>query len=426
MRVVVIGMNYKTAPLALRERLALSDSRIRDLLSKKVPEPGPQPAERVLLSTCNRVEVYMALPENVNPWSVFTRHVHSLDTLADVDLAAHTYTYEKGDTARHLFRVASGLDSMILGESQILGQVAHAYQLAQEVGSVGPYLSRLFQMAVHVGKRARSETDISRAHVSVGSAAVHLARAHVPDLTQARVLVMGAGQMGRLVARYLHALGVRDIRLVNRTFARAQVLAQEVAGRAFPWEALDRLLGEVDVVFVTTGAAEPVLTRDQVARARTNARHARLLVVDIGVPRNVAADVNTLAHVEVFHIDALQDIVAEGVDVRRRAVPQVERIIENAVAEYVRWLDARAVAPTISALYRRAEDLRQRVLHRTLRRYADRPIDPEVVDEVTRILVEKLLQIPARNLQAMARNGGVQGYDGVLRELFELEVRSND
>ena len=421
MRVVVIGMNHKTAPLALRERLALSDARIRELLSEDVPGPGPQPEERVLLSTCNRVEVYMALPDAMDPWAVFTRLAHSIDTLADVDVAAHTYTYEDGEAARHLFRVASGLDSMILGESQILGQVAHAYALAQEVHAVGPYLSRLFQMAVHVGKRARSETDISRAHVSVGSAAVHLAQAHHPHLHEARVAVLGAGQMGRLVARYLHAQGVKDIRVVNRTFARAQALAAEVEGQAHPWDALPRLLGEVDVIFVTTGAAEPLITREEIARAR-RAGASPLLIVDISVPRNVAADVDTLPHVRVFDIDALKGMVAEGMDVRRQAIPQVERIIDDAVAEYERWLQARAVAPTISALYRQAESLRQSVLRRTLRRYSDRALDSDVVDEVTRILVEKLVQIPARNLQAMARNGGVNGYDKVLRELFELET----
>jgi len=421
MRVVVIGMNHKTAPLALRERLALSDARIRELLSEDVPGPGPQPEERVILSTCNRVEVYMALPDTVDPWAVFTRLAHSIDTLADVDVSAHTYTYEDGEAARHLFRVASGLDSMILGESQILGQVAHAYALAQEAHAVGPYLSRLFQMAVHVGKRARSETDISRAHVSVGSAAVHLAQAHHPHLHEARVAVLGAGQMGRLVARYLHAQGVKDIRVVNRTFARAQALAAEVEGQAHPWDALPGLLGEVDVIFVTTGAAEPLITRAEIARAR-RAGASPLLIVDISVPRNVAADVDTLPHVRVFDIDALKGMVAEGMDVRRQAIPQVERIIDDAVAEYERWIQARAVAPTISALYRQAESLRQSVLRRTLRRYSDRALDSDVVDEVTRILVEKLVQIPARNLQAMARNGGVNGYDKVLRELFELET----
>ena len=419
MRVVVIGMNHRTAPLALRERLAVDEAHIRALLQAGVPGDGPAPAEWVILSTCNRVEVYMALPDSVDPWAVFERLAHSLAPLADVDLAAHTYVYEGADAARHLFRVAAGLDSMVLGESQILGQVARAYEIAQAVDAVGPYLSRLFQMAVHVGKRARSETDISRAHTSVGSAAVHLALAHVPHLEKARVAVLGAGQMGRLVARYLHAQGVEDIRVVNRTWSRAEALAAEVGGRAHPWDALDALLAEIDVLFVTTGAPVPLITRERVARARAETERA-LLIVDISVPRNVAEDVDTLPQVRVFDIDALKGVVAEGMDMRRRAVPQVERIIDDAVAEYVRWLQARAVAPTISALYRQAESLRQQVVRRTLRRYTDRALDPEVVDEVTRILVEKLVQIPARNLQAMARNGGTRGYERVLRDLFEL------
>jgi len=309
---------------------------------------------------------------------------------------------------------------MVLGESQILGQVGEAYDVARGVGATGPFLSRLFQMAVHVGKRARSETPIGRAHVSVASAAVHLLLETVSHMPQRRVLVVGAGQMGRLVARYFHSQGVRTLAVINRTFQRALDVAREVDGRAYPWGLLLPLLTWADIVVVTTGAVLPVISAEHVGMTVPFRNERPLILVDISVPRNVDLTVREIDGVQLFDIDDLKDVMAAGMNVRRQAVPMVEKLVDGVVVEYIRWQQARSVAPTISALYEHAEAVRRQVLERTLRRYHDTPVDEDVVEEVTRILVDKLLQIPARNLHLLAREGRVDGYDDALRRLFEI------
>ncbi len=420
MHVVVIGMNHRTAPVHVREELAMEEGQIRRFLSNPVPGNGPQPAERVILSTCNRFEFYMALERPEDAWSIFWRMASAKGVIDEQRLRQHVFIWQDDDAVRHLFRVAAGLDSMVLGESQILGQVGRAYELAQEVGATGAFLSRLFEMAVHAGKRARSETAIGRAHVSVASAAVHLLMSEVPHLTRQRVLVVGAGQMGRLVARYFQSQGVHVLAIINRTFRRAVDVARDVQARAYPWEMMLPLLTWADVVVVTTGAISPVITRDVIETVAPYREGRPLTLVDISVPRNVAPEVGELAGIRLFDIDALKGVMAEGMQVRQQAVPHVESIIETLVMEYRRWRQARAVAPTISALYAQAESVRRRVLERTLRRYRNTPVDEEVVEEVTRILVDKLLQIPARNLHLLAREGQVQEYDDALRRLFEI------
>lgn len=419
MSIVVIGMNHRTAPLRLREQLALHAADLTSALcARHQPETMPR-AECVVLSTCNRFEYYMVVSCPEKALDAFVQAVQDREPLAEVDIRPHLYCYADARAARHLFRVASGLDSMVLGEPQILGQVARAYEDAQAAGLVGPLLSRLFQKAIRVGKRARAETDIGRAHASVGSAAVHLLRREVPDFSRARALVVGAGKMARIAARYLRSGGVARLAIVNRTRSRAEAVAAEVGATVYPWEDLKRALDASNVVIVATGAPTYVILPEHV---ENRAVGLDLVVVDIAVPRNVHPGVGSVPGVRVFDIDDLEGIVDEGIALRRRAIPQVERIIENAVEEYMQWLQARAVTPTISALYEKAERIRRQTLNQTLRRVSDEDPAPQVLEEVTRILVEKLLQVPARNLHLLAREGRANGYDQALKELFELNV----
>ncbi len=418
MHVAVVGMNHRTAPVELRERLAVPEEQLVALLPVHMSGNGSHPDECVILSTCNRFEYYTVVSTPEEALTRFMELSHTLGAFEEVDVRAHLYHYVDGEAVRHLFRVASGLDSMVLGEPQILGQVAHAYELAHNAGAVGPVLSRLFQQAIHVGKRARAETAIGRAHASVGSAAVQLLREHVSDLGQARALVVGAGKMARTAARYLRATGVARLTIVNRTHSRALALAEDVDAEVLRWEALSNALARADVVIVATGAPSYLVLPEHVPSRE--ATHP-LAIVDIGVPRNVHPAVADLPGVRVFDIDDLKGIVDDGLALRRSAVPQVEAIIARAVDGYMRWLQARAVAPTISALYERAEAIRRQTLERTLRRFSNGDITPEVLEEVTRILVDKLLQVPARNLQVLAREGDADGYDQAIKRLFELE-----
>ncbi len=418
MHIVVIGMNHRTAPVELRERLAVLAEELAVRLPVRDSHTGIHQAECVILSTCNRFEYYTVAS---CPEAALDGFLETLQTLENFeeDVRPHLYQYADAKAVRHLFRVASGLDSMVLGEPQILGQVARAYEDARAAGLVGPVLSRLFQQAIRVGKRARAETGIGRAHASVGSAAVHLLRQQVPNFQQARALIVGAGKMARTAARYLQSSGVAHIAIVNRTYARAQAIAEEVGGVAYPWEDLENALAWADMAIVATGSPTYVIFSHHLEARDAN---TALVIVDIGVPRNVHPAVGDIANVRVFDIDDLRDIVDEGLSVRRQAIPQVESIIERAVHGYMQWLQARAVAPTISALYARAEIIRRQTLERTMRRFSNEDIYQEVLDEVTRILVEKLLQVPARNLQVLAREGRANGYDLALKELFELNV----
>ncbi len=425
MHIVAVGMNHRTAPVALRERLAVPEDALAAVLRRLAASGDRSPAESAVLSTCNRFEVYAVVNQVEEAVAAFNRITREVAAFSLQDVQEHVYTHVDEAAVRHLCRVAAGLDSMVLGESQILGQVADAYELAQTARTAGPLLSRLFQQAVHVGKRVRRETAIGQAPASVGSAAVHLLRREVRALPQRRVLVVGAGTMARTAARYLRDVGVTRLAVVNRTAARAARLAADVGGRAYSWDLLSIALGWADVVVVATAAPTYVLD-EETARKAWEARVDRpVVIVDIGVPRNVHPRVGDLAFVRLFDIDDLKHIVDEGLAVRRQAIPQAEALVDAAVTEFMRWWRARAVAPTLAALHARAEAVRQDVIRRTLRRLPPDATPEEVADTVSRYLVEKLLQVPARNLRSLALNGEADVFESALVRLFELQPHVN-
>ncbi len=418
MQVVLYGMNHRTAPVALRERLAAAPERLWG--ATRAAHQVPQgPGEIAVLSTCNRFEVYMVVETLEAAARGFNHLVRELATFSLQDIHEHLYRHVDQEAVRHLFRVAAGLDSMVLGEPEILGQVREAWEAAREAGTVGPILHRLFQQAVTAGKRVRRETAIGQAPASVGSAAAHLVREHAHPQRH-RALVVGAGAMARTAARYLRDLGFRHLAVMNRTAARAQALAQEVQGRTFPWRDWPAALTWADVVVTAVAATQPILTPEDVAPTLREGGHP-LLLVDIGVPRNIDPRVADLPGVHLFDIDDLRGVVDAGMALRRKAIPQAEAIVEEEMEEFMAWWRARMVAPTLQALYRQAEDVRREVLRRTLKRLQVNGDTEAVVDEVTRILVEKLLQVPARNLRHRALNGHGEAYAQVLAELFELE-----
>ncbi len=421
MQVVLYGMNHRTAPVALRERLAAPPERLQAamLAAQRIPQG---PSEVAVLATCNRFEMYLVAP-SVEAASRGANHlVRSLAALSLQDFREHLY-HRTGDAAvRHLFRVASGLDSMVLGEPEILGQVGDAYTLAQQAGTVGPILHRLFQHAVATGKRVRRETAIGRAPASVGSAAAHLVREYVPkdQVASRRALVVGAGAMARTAGRHLRSLGFRHLAVMNRSPERGAALARELEASTFPWGAWLQALTWADVVITATAAPTYILGPEPVQQALAE-RDAPLLIVDIGVPRNVHPRVAELPGVQLFDIDDLRGVVDRGLALRKRAVPRAQAIVDEETEAFMAWWRTRLVAPTLQALYRRAEDVRREVLRRTLKRLQVNGDTEAVVDEVTRILVEKLLQIPARNLRHQALNGHGEMYARMLAELFELE-----
>ena len=329
MRLFALGINHQTAPVDLRERVAFDSDMLAPALAAL--RALPQVREVALLSTCNRTELYAYADDDgraLSDW--LATHPDAND-----DLHAYLYTHRDGEAARHLFRVAAGLDSLVLGEPQILGQVKQAWSTARAAGTLGNRLDRLFQQAFATAKRARSETRIGANPVSVASAAVRLAQESFARPADASVLLIGAGETIELVARHLVQAGARRLLVANRTLAHAQQLASRHGGIALPLEELERHLAEADIVFSATASREPVLHRAQVEAALARRRHRPMLLLDLAVPRDIAADVAGLRDVFVYTVDDLQRVVEDNRRSRREAADAAEAIIELQVARFL-------------------------------------------------------------------------------------------
>lgn len=417
MPILAVGLTYLDAPVELRERLALPSAQLDqalDTLAEFV-------AEGVIVSTCNRTEVYASVAHHATGVRALTRFLARVGGLDEQALSVHLRDHWQEASVRHLFRVAAGLDSMIIGEGQVLGQVREAYERAASRGPVGAELARLFNRALAVGKRARTETAIARNAVSVSHAAVDLARRALGGLRQATVLVIGAGKMGELAARSLRERGAGRVILMNRTEQRADSLVEQLGGEAWPLSELDAGLRAADIVITSTTSDHYVITRESVAAALAQRQERPLAIVDIAVPRDVEPTVAELPGAHLFNVDDLRDVCASNLHQRRREATKVESIIEDEVEKYVRWWQSREVAPTIAALMQRAEAIRQDELTRALARLgplSDR--ERNAINALTTAIVNKMLHDPITRLKE--RGSGLDGkpYVHAIRELFDL------
>ncbi len=412
----LVGVNHVSAPLAFRERLAFPEEGLGEALRRLLAE-GPF-EEGMILSTCNRVEV---LVRSLDPDAAPQRVREYLERERGVgcdEIERQGYHFTGADVARHLFSVASGLDSMILGETQILGQVKSAYLLAREAGTTGPLIDRLLQQGLAVAKRVRTETGISRHAVSIAFAAVELARKIFERLDGRSALLLGAGKMAALSARHLASHGVRVI-VASRTYNRAAVLAQHLGGEPVAWaDAFDRL-SQVDVVLSGTGAAGIVLDASHVRAALPRRRGRPLFVVDLAVPRDVDPAVNELEGVYLYDLDDLQGVIDGNLQERARAAEAARGTIETEVAAFVAWRAAREVAPEIVALRETLEDLGRREVERFRHKLAGlSPEQEQAVEELARALVQKILHRPILHLKASAQRGDFAGHVRLLREIF--------
>lgn len=410
--VTCVGLNHRTASLPEREKLTFAAEELPTALTQLHNQLGGA----VILSTCNRTELYTTTDGDVS------QAEQLLSALAackgtQVDPRV-TYFLAHDEAVRHLFRVAAGVDSMVLGESQILGQVRDAMSAATEVGSLNGVLSRLLHSAIRVGKRARSQTNIGRYSVSVSSAAVALARQTVGRLGERTVLVISAGSTGELAARSLAESGAARILVTNRTAQRAAALAGEIGGQPVPFSRLAWALTESDVVISGTGAEQFILGPELIAPVVTNRNGRELVLIDIAVPRDVDPAVRELPGVRLFDIDDIQAVSRASMRGRRREVLRVEAHVEDEVDDFMDWWRSLDVLPVIAALRERAEDVRRRELERTLRGL------PELDDEqkarikaMSRAIVKKMLDRPIARL----KNGADSGiYAEALRDLFRV------
>lgn len=414
-RLLAVGLSHHTAPIDLRERLAFGDGSIPGALARL--RSARLGHEAVLLSTCNRVELYTLAPRPVEPDQVADWLLEEAG-LAPRGAGKHLYRLHSREAVRHLFRVASSLDSMVLGEPQIVAQVKAAYRLAVEHDAAGPVLGRIMDRALGAAKRVRSETDIARETVSVGRAGVELARQVVGSLEGRSALLIGAGAHGKLVARALLDQGLGELVVANRTFSAASRLAARFGGSAVHLDSIAPYLERVDVVLTSTAAGRLLVHRRELATIARKRRHRSLVMIDLSVPRNIDPDVNELGGVYRFDVDDLDQLAESGRQARRVAADAAERIVGEEVERCWRMLQAEGSRASLGTIVRHAEQLRQAELARAMRSLGDLDMQQQAaVEAMTRALVKKVLHRPLSQARALAEEGETMKLDVLLAAL---------
>ncbi|MEO6773506.1 MAG: glutamyl-tRNA reductase [Kofleriaceae bacterium] len=419
----VVGISWRTAKVAVREKLAFREDEVAETLYALTHELPVM--EALLISTCNRVEVYgVASPgsdvaPSVRAWLAQRKRAK----LAELDSALYE---RRGPAAiRHVFAVASSLDSLVVGEAQILGQLKHAYAFAGSAGTSGPVLSRAVERAFGVAKRVRTETTIARGAANVSSVAVELAGRVFGDLAGKSVLVVGAGKMSSLAARHLYTNGAQQIIVTNRSPEKAEALAVEIDGIAQPWADLERLLAAADVVISSTGAREPVLTRAMFKRVAKARKYRPIMIIDIAVPRDAEPQIQDIDGVYLFDIDDLDKVVAANLAERAKAAEHAGRIVEHEAGQFEHWLRTQGVVPTIRALREKFAQIADvevaKALDQLARKELTRDQQREQLQRVVQLVINKLLHHPTTVLRSSEKEQG-ELRAGVLAELFALEI----
>jgi glutamyl-tRNA reductase len=422
MALFVSGLSHRNAPVELREQLAVDEDKLREML-RDVAATGVV-REAIILSTCNRVEVYAVADVPGEARATMFRRLCRHRGVEPAAVEETLYTYAEGDAVRHAFRVASSLDSMVIGEPQILGQVKDAFALAQSCESIGPALHSLFTQAFAVAKKVRTETEIARHAVSVSFAAVELAKKIFDGLQGKAVLLVGAGKMSELAARHLVEQGVFPVYVTNRTWARAQEMARALAGTAVPFDELSTALAAVDIVVTSTGAPEPVIGREMVQRVMHGRRGRPLFFIDIAVPRDVEGAVDALDDVYCYDIDDLKQVVDANIRERVREAHRAEALIEREVSKFLARLGDIEVIPTIVSLRERLEAIRAGEVKRTLARLPDVTDGTrEAIEALSTAIVNKILHAPITKLRESSRAGSPRSWLELVHELFGLARR---
>ena len=417
---LAIGVSHKTAPLALRERLALPEGRAAGVLGELVADPSIR--EAVAISTCNRAELHVLAADPVEAESLVLAALARQAGTPPTELFGHIYSLRGLDAVRHLFEVTAGLDSMIVGEAEVQGQVKRAYELALVQGVTGPVTNRLFREALAAGKRVRTETAVGRSRVSVASVAVELARATLGDLAARRVLVIGAGGNGELTAQALGAAGVETVFVANRHYDRAIGLAQRFGGVAVRLDDVPAELVETDIVVSSTGSPHQILGRDELDVVMDQRDGRPLLLIDIAVPRDIEPTVRELPGVTLYDMDDLQREVARNMSGRQAEAMRGRLLIDDEVERFGAWLGSLDVVPTISALRERGEDIVQQVLAENAARWESlSDTDRERVETMARAVVRRLLHEPTLRMKRGGDEGRSYLHVQVLRELFGLD-----
>ena len=423
-KIVNIGINHETAPVEVRECLAREADNPRKALDFMRGISCIR--EGLFLSTCNRVETLCVTETPELAKRSMVSLLADLGGIPENEFPYILYDYEDMDAVKHVFRVASSLDSMVLGEPQILGQVKNAYYQATQAKTSGVILNRLMHRAFHVAKRVRTETGISDAAVSISYAAVELAKKIFHELRDRKVLLIGAGEMAELAAKHLLKQGISTIRVANRTFQRALELAGHLGGEAVSLEEIDAQLLEADIVIASTASTEYVIRYDQVKRSLRKRRNRLVFFIDIAVPRDVDPRINSLGNVYVYDIDDLKGVIGINRTQRQQEAIKAERIVQEEVIKFERWVKTLAVVPTIISLREKAENIRQGEIRKSLAALNGlTPSQKRAVETLTVSITEKIISDPILVLKRKAERSGRDTYLDVTRNLFGLDQDNN-
>jgi glutamyl-tRNA reductase len=419
MKLLLTGLNHRTAPVEVRERIAFEDHALPAALASLKNCPGL--LEGMILSTCNRVEIAATLEDEADSRGAVETFLAESRSVERSWVVPYLYRYDGSDAIRHLFRVASSLDSMMVGEPQILGQLKSAYAMAKEQGALNGFLDLVMTRAFNVAKRVRSETDIGESAVSISYAAVELARDIFGSLTEKRVLVVGAGKMAESALRHLRRAGVSEILIANRTKERAQPLAEALNGRVIDYASLVDSLPDVDILIASSAAPNYILTRDQMRGVIARRKNRPMFLIDIAVPRNIDPAVNDLANVFLYDIDDLDKTVQSNIEGRHATAVEAEEIIREEVERMMQRLKTREVAPTIISLQEQLESVRAHEIDRMRARLGPMtPQQEEAIEALTRGIVNKIAHGPIAELRRTASHPEGAHLTDLIRRVFRL------
>ena len=422
MNIVVVGLSHKTAAVEVREKLSIPEAKIEESIRHLLAYPHIE--EVTIISTCNRLEIYAVVTETEAGITEINQFLAEISQTPLRQLRRHLFILLHQDAIRHLMRVSAGLESLVLGEGQILAQVKTTHKLGMKYKGMGRLLDRLFKQAIGAGKRVRTETSIGTGAVSISSAAVELVDSKKDDLSQEKVAIIGAGKMSKLLVKHLISKGATDITIVNRSVKRAEDLAKKFTQAQLKLEALGNMMSVVansDIVFTSTGATQPILNK---ANLSTLTNLDSLMLVDISVPRNVASDVSELESIESYNVDDLKQVVAQNHATRREMAKEAEILLEHEIQAFEMWWQSLETVPTISCLRTKIEQIREQELEKALSRLGSEFAEKhqEVIEALTRGIVNKILHEPMVQLRTQqdidARREALQ----TLQTLFNLEV----
>jgi len=419
LHIIAVGLNHETATVELRERISISDVDLEDALAQL--RGTSTVLESVVLSTCNRTEIYAVVSSYKAGEDYLKLLLARRAGVERQEMESHLYVLHGETAVTHLFAVACGMNSLVMGETQILGQVRGAFLTAEDAGNTGLLLNRLFRLALQVGKRAQSETDIGKNAVSVSYAAVQLAKKIYGSLGGQHVLVLGAGKMSALTAQYLQNNGVDKITVINRTLTKAEELAQQFQGEAAHWTDLSQLLREADIVISSTASKGYVLSAAELATAVETRSHRPMVVIDIAVPRDVQPEAGKLRNVYLYDIDDLQGVVSANLEERERESRMVLHIIEKALREYSTWLSEQEVVPLITAIRDKGVRIQSEVmasLQRKLPNLSDKEL--KLIHKHTMSIVNQLLRDPVKNIKELGCEPGAAQQIHVFAQLFGI------